>query len=640
MPGSRQLAAIMFTDIVGFTALMGSDEEKTFRILDKNRGIHKPIIAEYRGRWIKELGDGVMASFNNISDAVNAAIAIQEACNTANEYQLSIGIHSAEVVFENDDVFGNGVNIAARIQSAAPSGCIFISEAVYNNIANNKRIKTHFVKEQHLKNVSKAIRLYQVLYAGSEILKAEALADSPVEKSIAVLPFVNMSSDTEQEYFSDGISEEIINMLAQVEELKVIGRTSSFAFKGQNMDLKTIGQQLDVTHILEGSVRKGGNKLRITAQLIEVSSGFHLYSEKFDRELEDVFAIQDEISESILNAVKIRLFREEKEALSNTYSDNIEAYELYMKGLYFQNKQDFPTAINYYQAALSIDPNYGLAYAKISMCYFDLAFFGVDPENNLHNAQSALEKAVDLDDKNAEFLIAKGRMEFWFHWDFERAAITLEKGLRINPNNPEGLRQMGALNMCLGRFSEGHMFLAKAEELDPLSLIGLTYIGFYHGWEKDWNKLIEYGDRIITMEPNAHMGYSIAGSGYFEAGKYEEAKLNLEKAIKFHPNPDLYMYSFLGRVFARNNEPINARKVLKQMEGMRGEQGGGYSYFGYLYADLEDWDNAISNLEMAIKHHEGFMLFFYTSLFDFHPEMKENPRIQKLQERLGLPVQN
>ena len=638
MPGSRQLAAIMFTDIVGFTALMGSDEEKTLKILEKNRGIHKPIIAEYRGRWIKELGDGVMASFGNISDAVNAAIAIQEACHESNEYQLSVGIHTAEVVFENDDVFGNGVNIAARIQSAAPSGCIFISEAVYNNIANNKKIKTHFVKEQNLKNVSKAIALYQVLYAGSEILKAEALAVPPEEKSIAVLPFVNMSSDTEQEYFSDGISEEIINMLAQIEELKVIGRTSSFAFKGQNMDLKTIGKQLDVTHILEGSVRKGGNKLRITAQLIEVNSGFHLYSEKFDRELEDVFAIQDEIAKAILNAVKIRLFGEEKEALSNTYSDNIEAYEFYLKGLYAQNKLDYLNAITYYEAALSIDPYFVVAYAKISMCYFDMAYFGDDPENNLSKSQSALEKAADLDDKNAEYLIAKGRMEFWYHWDFEKAGISLEKGLRINPNNPEGLKQMGALNMCLGRFSEGHMYLDKAEELDPFSLIGLTYIGSYYSWEKDWNKMFEYGNRIISMEPNLHMGYMITGIAYFGAGKYEEAILNFEKAIRLKPEEDLIDLHYLGVAYTYNNEPAKARKVLKQMEGMRGEKGGGYSYLGFLYAAFKDWDQAITNWEMAVKHHEGFMLNFH--VIDLHPELKEDPRIPELQKRIGLPAPN
>jgi tetratricopeptide (TPR) repeat protein len=341
-----------------------------------------------------------------------------------------------------------------------------------------------------------------------------------------------------------------------------------------------------------------------------------------------------------LNTVKIRLFGEEKEALSLTHTDNIEAYQLYLKGLYSQNKLDYLNAVRYYEAALSIDPNYVAAYAKISMCYWDLAFFGLDPENNVYKCQSALEKAADLDDKNVEYLIAKGRMEFWYNWEFEKARITLEKALRINPNNPEGLKQMGALNMCLGRFSEGHLYLDKAEELDPFSLLGLTYIGYYYLWEKDWNKMMEYGNRIISMEPNLNMGYYLTGAAHLLAGKYEEAELNFEKSIRLHPDPLLFDLYYLGVAYAYNNEPVKARKVLNQMEGMRGEKDGGYSYIGSLYAALEDWDQAITNWEMAVKHHEGFMLFFHVSSFVSHPDMKENPRIEKLKERLGLPAPN
>lgn len=256
MSQSRQLAAIMFTDIVGYTALMGKDEHKAFALLNKNRQLQKSFIEAFNGRWIKELGDGVMSSFNTVSDAVNAAVKIQEACNVAKDFQLRIGIHQGEVVFENNDVFGDAVNIAARIQAAAAPGCIFISETVHHNISNKSEIKSQFVKEELLKNVSQPVRMYQVLFAGSEIIVPEKPIAVVIEKSIAVLPFVNMSDDRDQEFFSDGISEEIINMLAQVKELKVIGRTSCFAFKGKNLDLKFIGEQLKVSHILEGSVRK------------------------------------------------------------------------------------------------------------------------------------------------------------------------------------------------------------------------------------------------------------------------------------------------------------------------------------------------------------------------------------------------
>ncbi|MGB5377361.1 adenylate/guanylate cyclase domain-containing protein, partial [Muriicola sp.] len=220
MPKSRQLAAIMFTDIVGYTALMGKDEQNAFRLLQQNRKLQKPIIEEFNGRWIKELGDGVMASFNTVSDAVNAAVKIQESCNAAKDFQLRIGIHLGEVVFENDDVFGDGVNIAARIQAATQPGCIFISETVHQNVTNKNEFKSQFVKEMLLKNVRQPVRMYQVLFAGSEIIEVEKSSAPVVENSIAVLPFANMSNDSEQEYFSDGITEEIINVLAQVPVLK------------------------------------------------------------------------------------------------------------------------------------------------------------------------------------------------------------------------------------------------------------------------------------------------------------------------------------------------------------------------------------------------------------------------------------
>ncbi len=307
MPQTRQLAAIMFTDIVSYTALMGKDEQLAFQFLVKNRDLHKPIIDAFNGRWIKELGDGVMASFNIVSDAVNAAIKIQEGCNLSRDYQLRIGIHLGEVVFENDDIFGDAVNIAARIQSAAKPGCIYVSESVHHNITNKKDIKSRFVKEETLKNVKEPVKIYEVMNIVDAMKITESQNKDTAQRSIAVLPFANMSSDPEQEFFSDGISEEIINMLAQVPNLKVAGRTSAFSFKGKNLDLRFIGTQLNVNHILEGSVRKSGNKLRITAQLIKVADGYHLWSEKYDRELEDIFDIQDEIALTILEVIKIKL---------------------------------------------------------------------------------------------------------------------------------------------------------------------------------------------------------------------------------------------------------------------------------------------------------------------------------------------
>src|ERR1019366_350753 len=411
MSQSRQLAAIMFTDIVGYTALMGDDEQKAFTILNKNRALQKPIIEQYNGRWIKELGDGVIASFNTVADAVYAAIKIQETCNASKEFQLRIGIHLGDVLFENEDVFGDGVNIASRIQTAAKPGTIYVSESVHNNVSNKKDIQTKFIKEETLKNVKEPVRIYEIVMMNDSIAPTESKMKIISQNSIAVLPFTNMSSDPEQEFFSDGISEEIINMLAQVPGLKVAGRTSSFSFKGKNQDLRLIGEQLNVNHILEGSVRKSGNKLRITAQLIKVADGYHLYSEKFDRELEDIFDIQDEIALAILNAIKIKLLDAEKKDVLKRYTDNPEAYQHYLRGRFHVNQYSgadaFKKAIVYYETAIKIEPGYAPAYAGMGWCWLELWFFQfLSREQSLPQMIQSVQCAMELDDEIAESQIS------------------------------------------------------------------------------------------------------------------------------------------------------------------------------------------------------------------------------------------
>ena len=305
MSNSRQLAAIMFTDIVGYTALMGEDEDKAFDLLRKNRQVQRPIIEQYGGRWIKELGDGVMATFSNATDAVLCAGAIQKSCLKVTDLKLRIGINLGEVVFEDNDVFGDGVNIASRLQTLAPIGGVFISESVQKNISNKKGIETNFVREENLKHVKTPVQIYEVNIDSVHVDQAMLGVTSQERKhtipnkSIAVLPFENIGNDPEQEYFSDGMAEEILNALSNLKELKVVGRSSSFQFKGRNIDLRDVGAKLSVRTVLEGSVRRQGNKLRITVKLTNVEDGYQLWSERYDEEMNDVFAIQDDISAKI-----------------------------------------------------------------------------------------------------------------------------------------------------------------------------------------------------------------------------------------------------------------------------------------------------------------------------------------------------
>jgi adenylate cyclase len=634
MSQSRQLAAIMFTDIVGFTALMGSDEKKTFEILEKNRKIHKPIISTYNGRWIKELGDGVMATFGNVSDAVNAAIKIQEACNAANEYQLCIGINLAEVVFENDDVFGDGVNIAARIQSAASPGSIYISEAVNNNIINKKEIITQFAKEAILKNVSQPIRMYEVLLAGAKIFSPEKPAAVVIEKSIAVLPFVNMSSDPEQEYFSDGISEDIINDLAQVSELKVIGRTSSFAFKGKNMDLKVIGDQLKVSYILEGSVRKSGNKLRITAQLIKVADGFHLYSEKFDRELEDIFDIQDEVSLAILNAVKIKLLSSEKNAVLKKYTDNVESYQLYLQGRFYYNKFNpdaFTKAIEYFDRAIAIDPNYAIAFSGKAYCYMFLNFFGLSQENNMSLALEAIQKSLDLDGEIAQSHLAVGRFKFHVDWNFKLAEEHFMKALSIEPNNAETHVQLAMLSSALGNKERAMKHCQIAISLDPFSLMNLYMATIAPGMFGEMQTVLENGKRMIDVDSTFYGGHFWVGFAHIQSGRPQEGFVSLQLAIQLENEP--LTLSFMGSVYGFMGDKLKAEEVIKQLESMQVN-----GYIGDVYASIGEFDKAFLYYDKAVEMHETNMLWKKVAWLN-NPELKKDPRTMKLLDRIGIPYE-
>ena len=450
--------------------------------------------------------------------------------------------------------------------------------------------------------------------------------------AIAVLPFVNMSEDKEQEYFSDGISEDIINMLAQVPNLKVMGRTSSFAFKGKNMDLKVIGEQLKVSHILEGSVRRSGNKLRITAQLVNMEDGSQLFSEEFDRELEDVFDIQDEISEDILESIKIKLLGEKKEIILKNYTENIEAYQLFLNGRYHYNKltpNDFQKAIEYYEQAIKLDSTYAIAYAEMANCYFDGAYFNWLPrEESTNKAIEYSEKSVKLDDNCSECHISKGRLNTWYHWDFPVAFESLEKGLVINPNSIEGNKQMGEWYNFKGEFEEANKYFEKTIELDPFSLINLFYIAGYHLCDGDYNKMIDIGNKLITMEPNFFGGYVNIGNGQIGLGHYEDAIEQFEFASQLFL--DLITLTDLGIIHGRTGNKLKAEEVIERMKKLPDAMMYNPLSFALIYTAIGEIDLAIELFKKALEIRHGDVLYLKFYISNQYPELMNDPRFQEL----------
>jgi len=382
---TRQLAAIMFSDIVGYTAAMNKDESAAFLMLDKNRSIQKPLIEANGGRLLKEIGDGILASFNSALDAVECANKIQISLQNDLEFKVRIGIHLGDVIFQNNDVFGDGVNIASRLEVLSPPGGIYISETVFQNIKNIPDIHAEFVKVETLKNVLLPVKIYRI---GSNDSITSNVPQH--EKSIAVLPFVNMSNDAEQEYFCDGLAEDLLNLLAQIKGLKVAARTSTFSFKDKNVNITEIGNQLKVRTVLEGSVRKSGDELRITAQLINCEDGYNLWSERYDRHMNDIFAIQDEIAFAIASKLKITLLEKDRALIAKRPTQNTDAYEKYLMGRFYLNKRIMNQGIDLFKQAISLAPDFAPAYAGLADALVMSAGYSLLPSKEKQFAEDAL----------------------------------------------------------------------------------------------------------------------------------------------------------------------------------------------------------------------------------------------------------
>jgi adenylate cyclase len=365
MSASRKLAAILAADVVGYSRMMGEDEAGTAKAVRERREAAAPIIAAHGGRMFKTMGDGMLIEFPSVVAAVECALAMQKQMaernaetSGANDIVYRIGVHLGDVLVDGDDVLGDGVNIAARLEGLAEPGGVSISGSTYDHVRG--RVKVEFVDlgEKTLKNIARPLRVFAARVGPSNVGRSAA-APSAAAASIAVLPFANMSGDPEQEYFADGISEDIITALSRLSQLMVIARNSSFTFKGKNVDLREVGKTLGVRHVLEGSVRKAGSRIRITAQLIDATTGGHVWAERFDRNLTDIFDVQDDVTAYIVSALSVNLTSGELRRMATARADNQEAYDCYLKGRELWRKGDRQTnaqALEWLERAVGLDP--------------------------------------------------------------------------------------------------------------------------------------------------------------------------------------------------------------------------------------------------------------------------------------------
>ena len=556
----RQLAAIMFTDIVGYTALMGNDEQKAFAILSKNRELQKPVIEQYNGRWIKELGDGVMASFNTVSDAVNAAIKIQEACNAAKDFKLRIGIHLGEVVFENDDVFGDGVNIASRIQSIAAPGGIYISESVYNNVSNKEAINTAFVKVEQLKNVKEPIRIYKVITGFEDIVSKQkpdvktknkkviffisALAvlasaslfifkdlifqknsNAGIMKSLAILPFENLHNDNTLAYLSDGMPENLINRFSAIEGIKVFARSATFGLADSNRNAQNLRKLLNASMVLTGRLQKKGDGFFLNCELVDTKNQNLIWGNRYELGTTDISRIEDSIITSLLDPLKISLISKSK-IIQQKKQVNPLAYAEYLKGRYLSygsTPEESEKALTHFREAINIDPKYANAYAAIANEKINQALFSTASKNEIVNeARTALEAAKALDPDLADIYSTEGALKFYIDWDWQGAVSSYKKALELDPGNATIYIRYSATLADVGRYKEALPLADKAVELDPVSISSLHNLGWVNFLAGNFKKSYEAFGKALELHPNWIWGHVKKTYGHLFLKEYDK----------------------------------------------------------------------------------------------------------------------
>ena len=556
----RRLTAILSADVAEYSGLMEADEAGTVERLKVNRSrIFDPCVAAQGGRVVKLMGDGALVEFGSVVAAVNCALAIQEATARAEperpeakRIRYRIGINLGDVIVEGDDIYGEGVNVAARLQALAPVGGIAVSLTVRDHVAGKASCAFEDLGEHTVKNIERPVRVFAVHPADRNEAEAPK-PGTPRRLSICVLPFANMSGDPEQEYFSDGISEDIITDLSKVSALWVAARNTAFTFKGKHVDAPQIARQLKVSHLLEGSVRKAGGRVRITAQLIDGATGGHVWAERYDRDLNDIFALQDEISQAIVAALKLKLLPEEKKAIEQRGTSDPEAYKLYLMARQYSITGNFGSArrsesiIRLCRRAIEIDPNYARPWALMAGAQIKLRFFfGREGDDGL----TAAERALELDGNLAEAHAAKSRV-LAQNARLEDALPEMEIALRLDPESYDVNFAAGQLYYQMRRFDDAILHFEKAAttvETD-FSAAGMlaschTAIGDKEGARRAARRALERCEKIVAVEPDNGSAMGFAVGALAVLGEVERAKEWAERAILLDPDNVNLRYNF------------------------------------------------------------------------------------------------
>jgi len=556
----RRLAAILAADVAGYSRLMGANEEGT---LDQLKSIRKalvdPTIATHRGRIVKTTGDGMLVEFASAVDAVRNAVEIQRGMaeqNTAvpqdQRIEFRIGVHVGDIIFDDNDIFGDGVNIAARLEGIAEPGGVCMSDDAYRQVRGKVEIDCDDMGPQSLKNIAEPMRAWRLrmtgqtpsaVKSGSAVSQPRALP-LPDKPSIAVLSFQNMSGDPEQEYFADGIAEDIITALSRFKELFVIARNSSFTYKGRAVDVKQVGRELGVRYVLEGSVRKTANRVRITGQLIDAATGIHLWADRFDGGLGDIFDLQDQVTESVVGAIAPTVEKAEIERAKRKPTESLDAYTLYLRGLArlykFANRQANDEALHLFNSAIELDPDFASAYGRAASCYVYAKASGwISGAANESAAASRLaQRAVELGKDDAIAIATSGWALAYVAGDLEVGAALIDRALVLNSNLAEAWHCGGWVKIWLGEPEAAIERFARAMRLSPLDLwvIGMrTGTAHAHFFLGRYDEAASWAAMALQDNPDFQAGLRIDAASNAMTGRPARAQKAITRLRQVNP---------------------------------------------------------------------------------------------------------
>jgi adenylate cyclase len=539
----RRLTAILAADVAGYSRLMGFDEVGTLKSLKSHRKeLVDPGIAAHKGRIVKTTGDGMLVEFPSVVDAVTCAVAVQSKMAERNEsavvkINFRIGINIGDIIIDGDDIFGDGVNVAARVEGECEPGGVCLSGSAFDQVRSKTNFAFDDLGERSLKNIDRPVRLYAVSHPGlaaatapnKAVTKPLPLPDKP---SIAVLPFQNLSGDPEQEYFADGMVEDIITALSRFGELFVVARNSTFTYKGKSIDIRQVGRELGVRYVLEGSVRKAGNRVRITGQLIDASSGVHLWADRFDGDLQDIFSLQDQVTARVVNAIAPKIEEVEIGRATNKPTENLDAFDCYLRGLaefYKWGRKDASDeALRYFSEAIRLDPDFASAWGYAAGCYVERKVHGwmADVPKEIAEATLFARRAAELGKNDSTALCQAGLALAYIAADVDAGASLIDRALLLNPNYATAL--------------------------------------YFRSWIKNWigepDQAIDNALQAMRLSPfdRTHSVEASVAYGHFSAGRYDEASIWAERALQRQVTPPALRVSAASLAHAGRLEAARA----------------------------------------------------------------------------------